>query len=409
MNVCVIGGGLTGLSAAYRLGDGTAIDLYEKAPVLGGCCASYGTGDVQIEQFYHHCFSGDAMLLALLEELGLEQRLAWRTGTTGSYAGGTVHPLSTPLDILRYPPLGLVDIARIALVTLRSRRLDREALDQVPARDFLLETVGASAYRSFFEPLLKSKFGDRRGDVSAAWLVSRIAIRSDRGSAGERLGYIEGGFHHLIDALARRCADNGCRIMTGKPAETLQRTATGWEVNGTPYDAVIATVGPSALAALGEDRLSRIPYQGAACMTLALDRDVLGGTYWINMAEEAPYGAVIGHTNFIPRDRYGEDIVYLASYFQDSLHPDAGERMLADFCRRFSVGRDEIRWHRLAVEPEAGPVYTTGYRRTIPAYRNDGLYLAGMFSLPNYPERSMEGSIAAGTAVAACVREDLAA
>ncbi|HPZ14921.1 MAG TPA: amine oxidase, partial [Bacillota bacterium] len=32
----------------------------------------------------------------------------------------------------------------------------------------------------------------------------------------------------------------------------------------------------------------------------------------------------------------------------------------------------------------------------IPAYEKHGLYLAGMFSPPNYPERSMNGSIVAG-------------
>jgi hypothetical protein len=31
--------------------------------------------------------------------------------------------------------------------------------------------------------------------------------------------------------------------------------------------------------------------------------------------------------------------------------------------------------------------------------------MAGMFSKANYPERSMEGSIRAGTEVAACIKE----
>ena len=59
----------------------------------------------------------------------------------------------------------------------------------------------------------------------------------------------------------------------------------------------------------------------------------------------------------------------------------------------------------MAIDPLAGPVYTTGYRSLIPAYEQKGLYLAGMFSQPNYPERSMEGSIRAGQDVAACINE----
>jgi protoporphyrinogen oxidase len=405
MNICVIGGGLTGLAAAYRLRDEGPIDLYEKDDVLGGCLSSYGSGETRIERFYHHCFSGDRMLLALIDDLGLTGKLEWRTASTGYYAGGTLYPLTTPADILRYPHLGLLDKARLALLTLRSRTFDREALDAVTAKDFITRHLGTRVYTSFFEPLLRSKFGDMRESVSAAWLVSRIAIRSDRGPAGERLGYLDGGFHHLIDGLERRLAADGCTIMTGTPAISLSRAETGWEVNDEPYDTVISTIAPHELARIGGPRLPAIPYQGAACMTLALNRDVCGGIYWINMKDDAPYGAVIGHTNFIPQERYGEHLVYLASYFRKRPAENAGEQMLADFCKRFSVDPGEIRWHRLGVEPAAGPVYTTGYRHLIPGYAKDGLFLAGMFSWPNYPERSMEGAVRAGTDVAALVSE----
>jgi protoporphyrinogen oxidase len=82
--------------------------------------------------------------------------------------------------------------------------------------------------------------------------------------------------------------------------------------------------------------------------------------------------------------------------------------MIDDFCTRFSLARCDIRWHRVAIDPWAGPVYTTGYRSLVPGYENQGLFMAGMFSMTNYPERSMEGSIRAGLEVAAACtqRED---
>ena len=111
-----------------------------------------------------------------------------------------------------------------------------------------------------------------------------------------------------------------------------------------------------------------VPYQGAACVTLAIDRDVTKGIYWLNMKDSAPYGAVVSHTNFIPVDRYGEHLVYLASYFSGTVPAHIDKVMIDDFCTRFSVARNEIRWHRVAVDPLAGPVYTTGYKSLIPAY-----------------------------------------
>ena len=87
-----------------------------------------------------------------------------------------------------------------------------------------------------------------------------------------------------------------------------------------------------------------IPYQGAACITLAIDRDVTRGIYWLNMKDSAPYGAVVSHTNFIPVERYGEHLVYLASYFSGTVPAHIDKTMIDDFCTRFSIApkRDPV-------------------------------------------------------------------
>jgi protoporphyrinogen oxidase len=372
-------------------------------PYLGGCLSSYTVNDYWIEKYYHHCFSRDTSLFALIDELGLSDRLEWRTGTTGYFTKNRIYPLSTPLQILRYPELSLFDKIKLGLLTFKAKKTDLETLDDVPADQYIIEHLGKNVYESFFEPLLKSKFGDRRKDVSAAWLFSRIAIRSDRGMSGERLGYLKGGFHQIIDALERSVTLKGGRIQKQTPVSSVSYRNGAWEINGSRYDAIISTIPPQELERVGGPVLSPVPYQGAACMTLALERDVTGGIYWLNMKDPAPYGAVVAHTNFIPPDRYGEHIVYLASYFSGRVPPILDSQMLKDFCSRFSLAEDEIHWHRMAVDPWAGPVYTTGYRSLIPSYEHQGLYLAGMFSRTNYPERSMEGSIRAGYEVAECI------
>ena len=403
MRICVIGGGLTGLVAAHALAGEHEVRVMEKMPFLGGCLSSYNIEGYWIERYYHHCFSGDSHLFALLRDLGLSDSLEWRTGTTGSFAGGTAYPLNTPLQILKYPELSLAGKARLAFLTLTAKNADLVALDEVPAERYIIDHLGRDVYSSFFEPLLKSKFGDQRKDVSAAWLFSRIAIRSDRGMSGERLGYLNGGFHRIIDALEHAIGEKGSSISTRDPVKTLVRNGTGWLVNDAAFDAVISTIPPQELQKAGGPALPPVPYQGAACITLALDRDVTDGIYWLNMKDPAPYGAVVSHTNFIPVERYGTHLVYLASYFSGTVPAHIDRVLIGDFCTRFSVSPDEIRWHRIAIDPFAGPIYTTGYRSLIPAYEQNGLYMAGMFSRTNYPERSMEGSVRAGTGVARCL------
>jgi protoporphyrinogen oxidase len=403
MRICIIGGGLTGLVAAHALAGEHEVQLVEKMPYLGGCLSSYEVNGYWIERYYHHCFSADDHLFSLLRELGLFESLEWRTGTTGYHSGSTIYPLNTPWEILRYPELTLIGKARLAFLTLTVKKADLSALDDVPAERYILDHLGRDVYSSFFEPLLKSKFGDRRKEVSAAWLFSRIAIRSDRGVSGERLGYLKGGFHRIIDALEKSIEENGGVIRKQNPVTSLSRSGETWKVNDTVFDAVISTIPPQELQNAGGPVMPPVPYQGAACVTLALDRQVTNGIYWLNMKDAAPYGAVVSHTNFIPVDRYGEHLVYLASYFSGIVPANLDKTMIDDFCTRFSVSPAEIRWHKVAVERFAGPVYTTGYKSLIPAYEQQGLYMAGMFSLTNYPERSMEGSIRAGKEVAACV------
>jgi protoporphyrinogen oxidase len=404
MKIGIIGGGLTGLIAAHALVQDHDVDLYEKLPYLGGCLSSYNMEKYWIERYYHHCFSGDTALFSLLRELNLSDKLEWMNGTSGYYARNTIYPLNTPTEILKYPELTILDKARLAWMTLTAKKADLKTLDQIPADQYIIEHLGWNIYTSFFEPLLKSKFGDRRKEVSAAWLMSRIAIRSNRGVAGERLGYLNGGFHQIISALESSINSKEGNVLKQTPVTTLSHYGGNWTINDTQYDAVISTIPPQELARMGGPVLPQIPYQGAACLTLAISRDVTDGIYWLNMKDSAPYGAVVSHTNFIPSERYGEHIIYLASYFSGMVSPQLDERMMADFCLRFGVSRQEIHWHRMAVDPWAGPVYTTGYGSLIPGYEQSGLFMAGMFSKTNYPERSMEGSIRAGLDIAACIK-----
>jgi protoporphyrinogen oxidase len=404
MKVCIIGGGLAGLCAALRLKDRHEVDIFEKKGHLGGCLSSHRVDDYWIEQFYHHCFSGDRHLLDLFSRLNISDRLEWRKGTSGYYAQDTIFPLNTPLEILRYPLLSTTDKLRLALLTMQSKRTDPAGLDDITAHDYIISEVGQRTFESFFEPLLKSKFGEMSGKVSAAWLIGRIAIRSDRGLSGERLGYLKGGFQVFLDALSAEVGRD-CTIRLHDPVTLVSRNSEGWRVNGQRYDTVLSTIPPQALASLGGPALPPVPYQGAACLTIGMDDEYTKGIYWLNMKDPGPFGAVITHTNFVPFDWYGEHIVYLASYFSGALPLQAGSQMREEFCKRFSIPASAVHWERIAVEPMAGPVFTTGYHKLIPPYQERGLFFAGMFSPSNYPERSMEGSVSAGYHAAAALLE----
>lgn len=151
---------------------------------------------------------------------------------------------------------------------------------------------------------------------------------------------------------------------------------------------------------------TEIKYQGTACALFALKERLMDGIYWLNIKADVPFGAVIEHTNFAPFDDYGEHLVYVTSYFQSLNNPlwkmseeEVITLYLSGLKKLFpSFDERTIKWWKLTRDIDTAPIFETGFKNKVLPYKTKikGLYLAGMFSPPNYPERSMNGSIKAG-------------
>jgi len=413
MDIAIIGAGLTGLSAGYELAKrGFIVNIFENKRV-GGLASSYQIGNYYIERYYRHIFRSDDAILQLISDLGLNDNLEWFKGTTGYHIEGKMYPLNTPSEILKFPYLSLSDKIKLGLLVLRSRKKNLEELDDITAKELIFKQCGESLYRNFFEPLLRSKFGDNKDEVSAAWLLSRIKIRSDRSLSGERLGYIRGGFQLLIKRIINKIRDKRCEIFDKKPVtyivtENKKVKGIKTEDGFIPCKNVISTVSPVILNNILSIPLfsKNIKYQGTACALFGLENKLMEGIYWLNIKADVPFGAVIEHTNFAPIEDYGEHLVYVTSYFQDindSLWRMSEEKVINLYLRGLkklfpSFDEKEIRWWKLSRDFDTGPIYEINFRNKVLPYKTKirGLYLAGMFSPPNYPERSMNGSIKAG-------------
>ena len=412
MTTVIIGGGLAGLAAGYKLAGKDKIIIIEKEPELGGMASSYKIDNYFIEQYYHHIFASDIELISLIEELGLIDRLEWLKGTTGYYFDGKIYPMNSPLEILKALPL--MDVIRLTLLVLKAKSIkDRTPFDDITAKEWIIETAGESVYDNFFLPLLSSKFGDNKEKVSAAWLLGRVQIRSNRGTKGEKLGYMRGGFAALIEKMAQDIRNKGGIIIKGNVSriEIAGNSIKGVIVDGERIecDRVISTVAPHVLSKILDINLPgldlNISYQGTACALFGLSEKVMKDIYWLNIKEDVPFGAVIEHTNFIPVTDYGEQLMYATSYFQDpksilwSLRDEEViELYLKGLEKLFPGFRKKVKWWRLRRDLDTAPVYETGYGKKVFPFKTGiiGLYLAGMFSQTNYPERSMNGSILAG-------------
>ncbi len=445
----VVGGGIAGLGAAHRLQqEGREVQVFEASEDLGGLAATYGTAGDRIEKFYHHLSKSEETIVELADQLGLGGDVEWRVGKNAYYVDGVVHPMDTAWQILAYPHLSVYDKFRLGMLVLgvdvrggipsTGTYDDFTDFEDVPIDEFLLEHTTRGVFENFFLPLLEAKFGDRWREVSAAWLLARVRFRGERDLAkGEILGYLEGGFGRLLDALVesvgRENITTGARVTdlalaegqvealtveTDTPAgsgdaaaeEPIADGATVTETHDV--EAVVVATMPNVLEAL-TGYTCDIDFQGTVCSVISMD-EPLTGTYWLNIAEDVPFGALVEHTNFVPPERYGgEHLLYAVSYIQDpgedlwNMDDDGVEEAwLSGIESLFpDFDRGSINWIRTARNPRTAPVYERGYLEMVVPYDlsadvAEGVYYAGMASRAQYPERSLNGGIEAGFACA---------
>ena len=434
MRVAVIGAGVAGLVAAYRVGrEGHAVDVYERWPGLGGQAATLDVGGGhRLERYYHHLFTSDRHIAGLWDELGMPDELRWEPSSMAFFADGVSRPFTTPLDLLRFRPLPPLARLRMGLAIVRLQRgtPTLSEAECVTARDWIVAAMGRHAWAKVWGPLLRGKFGHRADDISMAWLQSKLTVRRQLGEGEareERLGYPQRSWEPLFDALRARVEAQGGRVLTDRPAARLVRSnghvgvvpgAPGSFRNGhdprgfaragelEAYDAVVATVPSGVFADLLDDRLrdeigaaylgrlDSIEYHAALCLLLELDRSFTP-FYWTNVADtDLPFVGLIEHTNLIEAERYdGRRFLYVANY----LPPDhawltlSADELLAVYepgLRKVNPAFDRS-WVRnawLHREPDAQPIVDLGYHERIPPLRTGapGLWLANTTQV--YPE-----------------------
>src|SRR5438105_5311333 len=327
--VGIIGGGALGLAAALRLAQaGARVTVIEREPALGGLAAGFHpdpSSPVTLEKFYHHLFRTDRTAIRVLHELGLGESLRWSRPLTATLRGGRVYPM-TPLGTLRFGAVPLVDRLRLiaTLAALKLTPSERPFLKSTAAA-WSRRWAGRHVYDALLGPLLRGKFGDRANDVAMSWLWSRFHERS------LALGYLDGGFQRLYDALGRRIERLGGTILLGTAARSIRAGEQGVQVEtgggGFGFDQLLVTAPQRVFSRLAPQlpagytcRFPGPDFYSAHVLILALDRP-LGSTYWLNVADPGfPFLVVVEHTNFVPAREYGgAHLVYLGNY----LPPDA--------------------------------------------------------------------------------------
>lgn len=406
MRYGVIGAGALGLTVALRLAQrGHDVTVLERDAVPGGLAGSFQIEPgMWLEKFYHHLFRTDRLAVALIEELGLGDKLEWHKPVTTVFLRDHAYPLDTPAAVLAFDPLSIPNRLRLAAGVGYLRLLPSPgSLERQTAGRWMPRVMGRAAYDTVWAPLLKGKFGDAGADISMAWLWARIHCRT------ASLGYIHGGFHQLYLALSSRVQELGGTVVYGAGASAIRTsngglsvsTGEGDSASKYSFDHVISTL-PTGLTVrltpeMPEAYAAAHPPPralGAHCLVLSLDRR-LTDVYWIGVNEpDMPFLAVVEHTNMVDPGEYGgRRLVYFGNYrsHDDPLFKQSTDEVLATFepgIRRLNPDFDRS-WIQDAwafAAPFAQPIVTPAFARSIPGFDTPvpGLYVANMFQVYPY-------------------------
>ena len=441
MRVGIVGAGATGLAAAYELGlRGHEALVYERAPFLGGQASTFDVGGARLERGYHHLFTSDTDIVDIADEIGLGHQMRWIPSTVGTLYDGRIYNFVTPMDLLRFTPLSLIDRIRLGLVTLQVRRMrDWGRVEGVTAAEWLRQKAGKGAYEVFWGPMLRGKFGEDYYDqVGMAWVWGKINTRfasRGKGLAKEMLGYPAGSFGEIFDVLAEEIAGHSNQVKTNASVDEIavdEGRVTGMKVSEDEetttvdgLDAVIATTQNNIfrrlLPSMPEEyaaRLDSVEYMAAVLLILVLDRP-LSHIYWLNVADRSvPFVGVIEQTNLIGPEHYGgKHIVYLSNYLtrEHPLYKMGHDELFQEYLPHLRKINPEFEesWVQTSyhqVVNAAQPIIGVNYSERIPSHRTPirGAYLANTTQV--YPEdRGTNYSVRMGRLVARMAVEDFEA
>ena len=331
MKIAVLGGGFTGLTAAYYLAKKNhQITIFEKEKILGGLATGFKSVNWNwyLERTYHHLFANDYDILNFAKEIGFN-KIFFKEPITASLFENSklknqnffIYPLDTPLDLLKFPYLNIVDKLRAGIVIAFLKLSPFLSIyEKQTSKEFLKKTMGEKVWNILWQQLFRGKYGDYAENILASFIWARIKKRT------KNLGYVEGGFQTLINYVENKLKSLRVNVLTGFEVESIKKQGNGFIINNILYDVVISTLPTPVLTRTSQtilpesylNQLSKIEYLHALTLILETEKPILDKTYWLNISTpKIPIMGIVQHTNFMNKKNYGgKHLAYLGWYLK---------------------------------------------------------------------------------------------
>ena len=322
--VAVVGGGISGLAAAWRLvnrPDAPQVLLLEQARSVGGKLIRGEVAGITVDLGAEAVLARRPEGTALMAELGLGDELVHpQTSAASVLRAGRLYPLppgtvmGVPADPQRL--LGLLTEAEVARAAAEPGVPAPPLPGDTDVASWVAERFGSAVLDRLVEPLLGGVYAGHanrlslQATVPQLWQLARRGgsvlhhLRELAGPAGRPteqsppaapdpvFAGLTGGVALLAARLAERLSGQGVEVRTGVTVRELHRTPSGWRLMTGPVpterpidvDAVLLAVPPAPAARLlagpcppAAALLAGVPTASMAVIAAAVPRAVTAG------------------------------------------------------------------------------------------------------------------------------------
>jgi oxygen-dependent protoporphyrinogen oxidase len=308
--VVIIGGGISGLSAAYYLArGGVPSTILESRPRLGGVIQTERVEGCTLEAGPDSFLSAKPAAFDLIRELGLADQVIGsndRLRVTYVRKGGRLLPL--PDGLMMIVPTRILPLLTTSLLGWKTKlrmgmellRAPRPKPGDESVADFIQEHYGTEAVDYLAEPLLSGIYGGNPSQLSVTSVLPRfvelanqygsltrgvLAARAKAGRGARNpaplFRTLKGGLGQLVDAIAGAISGKvevrQCRAQIIERAEAgfrIKLDDGGWLEADQVVVACEAHSGSALLAGVDgrlADLLGTVPYSSSMTVALGFD------------------------------------------------------------------------------------------------------------------------------------------
>jgi protoporphyrinogen/coproporphyrinogen III oxidase len=316
--IAIIGGGISGLSAAYTIEEkrrsGTPVEfvLYESSPRIGGVLVTDHVDGCLVEAGPDSFLTEKPWASDLCDRIGLgDQLIGSNDSERKTYIVAKGKLVEMPDGLMFMVPTKIMPTVLSPLFSLRTKvrmaaewfHPPRKASKDETVADMVKRHYGAEMVEMLADPLLSGVYGGEAAGLSVRAVLPRFAdMEAKHGSLGRGMlsarkkkssapsvparplfTSLKEGMQQMVDALLERL--DARTLKTSVPVQSLIRQDNGWTVSAgyqsDHFDAVIIAIPtPSAAMVLEgtDDEMARdlggIQYSSSVTVTLGYDEKV---------------------------------------------------------------------------------------------------------------------------------------